>query len=76
MTYGGASGEVRLFVDGHEVQPTAQSAANMPDHVGRLRVGTWGRAGPPIAAALDELAIYDYARTPEQIGADAAAGRK
>lgn len=72
MTYDGTGNADSLvcYRDGRRIKSTSPGST-LSDHVGPLRIGPWGRHERPAhAAALDDLAIFDYARSPDQIKAD------
>ncbi|MBI2922187.1 MAG: PQQ-binding-like beta-propeller repeat protein, partial [Planctomycetes bacterium] len=60
-----------LYLDGSHASTTHHGSVS-PPRVGELSFGSWPVKSHPRAVSLDELRIFDYARTALQISADAA----
>ena len=73
MTWDGTA--LRLFVDGAEVA-ASPSPAPLIATSGAVRIGGTSAAGQFFNGLIDEVRIFDHARTPAEIAADMnAAGR-
>ena len=60
-----------LYLDGTLASTTGHGSVS-PPRVGGLIFGSWPTKGPPRAAAIDELQVFDYPRTTAQVAFDAA----
>lgn len=64
--------ERSVYVDGRLVaHAPADYGGRASDRIGALRLGGRGAKGSMFQGTLDEVAIYDYARQPDQIARDA-----
>jgi hypothetical protein len=75
VVHDGPDKTLRVYLDGASLfsQP-AEFGVPTADRVGSLSFGSWWE-GSRFQGALDEFALYDYVRTPEQIAADGQRGQ-
>jgi len=75
IVHDGAAKTLQVYLNGTPLssQP-AQYGIAVSDRMGALRLGQWWENRARFQGKIDELNIYDYARTPEQIATDGLSG--
>ena len=64
-----------LYINGAVVARAVEAPALARQFVNPLRIGTWYEANQAFRGWVDEVKVYDYARTAGQVKASSAARR-
>ena len=66
VTYDPAEAVLTLYMDGEEVDK-AFGIPRQEFNIRQIRIGTWHKANQAFRGYLDELKVYDYVRTEDEI---------